>query len=85
MTGDTAELLSFLRRLEPPLSAEVGSETALLSSGLLDSLAVFRLLEWIEGAVGAPVDPTSVDVLAEWDTPAAVEAFVRRARNGGPP
>ena len=81
-----AQLLDFLRDAEPPLGGDVALEivedTSLLRSGLLDSLALFRLLEWIEAAVGAPVDATAVDVLEDWDTPRAVADFVVRSRGG---
>ena len=81
-----AQLLDFLRDAEPPLgrdvALEIAEDTSLLRSGLLDSLALFRLLEWIEAAVGAPVDATAVDVLEDWDTPRAVAAFVVRSRGG---
>lgn len=79
-----AELVAYLRGGEVPLpeEAEVDEETSLLRSGLLDSLALFRLLEWIEAELGEPVDATEIDLLAEWDTPRSVAEFVSRARGG---
>lgn len=84
MPRAAADLVSFLGGLDPPLAGEVREDTSLLRSGLLDSVALFRLLKWIEEALGQPVDPTAVDIVAEWDTPAAVEAFLLRARDGRP-
>lgn len=74
------KLVMFLRASEPPLAAEVDEDTSLLRSGLLDSLSLFRLLEWVEDAAGTPVDATAIDILTEWDTPRSVAAFVAHQR-----
>ncbi len=58
-------------------------ETSLLRSGLFDSTALFHLVEWIERRVGAPVDPTSLDLVSEWDTVSRILAFIERRRGSG--
>ncbi|MGE5278010.1 MAG: hypothetical protein ACM3SU_13515 [Acidobacteriota bacterium] len=58
-------------------------ETSLLRSGLLDSTALFHLVEWIERRVGAPIDPTSLDLVSEWDTASRIVAFIQRRRGPG--
>jgi acyl carrier protein/GNAT superfamily N-acetyltransferase len=59
---------------------EAGADASLIRSGRLDSVALFNLALWVEERIGAPVDPTSFDVVAEWDTPASIVAFVLRRR-----
>ena len=58
-------------------------ETSLLRSGLFDSTALFHLVEWIERRVGAPVDPTSFDLVSEWDTIPQILAFIERRCGAG--
>jgi len=58
-------------------------ETSLLRSGLFDSTALFHLVEWIESRVGAPVDPTSLDLVHEWDTVSRILAFIERRCGAG--
>jgi len=55
-------------------------ETSLVRSGILDSLALFRLILWIEEQVGKPVDPTTIDLASELDTIHDVVRFVERNR-----
>lgn len=61
----------------------------LVSSGLFDSLALFLIVEWIEEETGGPVDPSSFDLVEEWDTVPRILAFVERrlaaASNGRTP
>jgi hypothetical protein len=81
-----ARLVAFLREGDDDgTRAAVDEDTSLLRSGLLDSLGLFRLLEWIEHEVGAPVEVAAVDILAEWDTPLDVAVFVSRSRDSAAP
>ena len=74
------ELLAFLRDAEVDLPADPDDRTSLLCSGRVDSLALFRLATWVERAVGAPIDPASFDLFAEWETIGDVVRFVERCR-----
>jgi acyl carrier protein len=78
------ELLAQLIQWEVRSDPEVTPNTPLISSGVLDSAALFNLLHWIEERIGAPVDPTAFDLVAEWDTVGDVARFVeaRRAARG---
>jgi acyl carrier protein len=49
-----------------PLSLD--DDTSLIASGLLDSLALFNLILWIEEKTGRSIEPTSVNLVAEWDS-----------------
>jgi GNAT superfamily N-acetyltransferase len=73
------------------LECEVGSdeplcdETPLVSSGLLDSLALFRVALWVEAQIGKPVDPSTFDLAQEWDSIEAIVEFIDRAATGRKP
>ena len=55
-------------------------DTPLITSGLLDSLALFNLAAWVEDQCGGAIDPATFDVVGEWNTVADVVAFVERRR-----
>ena len=60
---------------------ELTSETPLLSSGLLDSLAVEQLLLYLEDELGVRFE--DADYSAEnFETVAAIEALLRRKTDG---
>lgn len=54
-------------------------QSSLIQSGALDSVALFNLSMWIEGRVGRPIDPNSVDVARAWDSVDAIVSFVLAA------
>jgi acyl carrier protein/GNAT superfamily N-acetyltransferase len=51
--------------------------TSLIASGLLDSLALFNLILWIEQKTGRSIDPTSVNAAAEWDTVGRILQYIQ--------
>lgn len=57
----------------------------LISSGRLDSSALFALSLWIEERIGRPLDPSTFSVAHDWNTPAAILEFIARARSGAMP
>jgi acyl carrier protein len=73
-------LLAFLKGLDLPATVGLTDETPLISSGLLDSLALFHLVEWIEREAGAPVDAGSFDFVRKWDTVPGILDFVESRR-----
>lgn len=61
------ELVGLIRTWSSvPLSLD--DDTSLIASGLLDSLALFNLILWIEEKTGRSIEPTSVNLGAEWDS-----------------
>jgi acyl carrier protein len=78
------ELIALIESWDVPLEGEVNGETALIGSGLFDSLALFHLVFWIEQQIGAPIDPTALDIAKEWDTVNDVLRFIERRRGQGP-
>lgn len=74
------DLIAAFSTWSPALSHDVARDTPLLTSGRLDSTAVFQLLLWIEERVGHPIDVTAVDMPVQWDTVDAIIAFIDRER-----
>ena len=58
---------------------EGDADAPLITSGRLDSVALFSLSLWIEEQTGRPVDPSSVNIISEWDTVTRIVDFVQRA------
>lgn len=79
-TALRAELADTLAQWGVVLDSSNGDGMALISSGALDSLALFQLSTWIEEKIGHPVNPSSFDLTAEWDTPAGIIGFIEAAR-----
>jgi acyl carrier protein len=80
--SEAAHVVAFINGPECTIEASVDLESSLIRSGLLDSLALFQLSLWIEGQVGAPIDPDEIDLAEEWDTPKDIAHFIatRRAK-----
>jgi len=55
-------------------------DTSLVRSGVIDSLALYQLILWIEEQVGKPVDPTKFDLASELDTVTGITRFVEKNR-----
>ncbi len=62
------ELLAFLEGCDISLPEDFDDDAPLLSSGTLDSLALFNLVLWIEEKTGRSIDPTQMDVVHAWDS-----------------
>lgn len=69
-------VLARLRQTETGSTAPLEPGTALISSGRLDSLALFELSLWIEAELGAPIDFTVLDIAMAWETPALIADFI---------
>lgn len=76
------ELLKALAEWRVRGIASIDESSALITSGLLDSVALFNLSLWVEERIGRPLDPTGFDLANEWNTVASVVAFVERQRSG---
>ncbi len=59
---------------------EVGPDTSLIRSGLLDSLALFKLALWIENEVREPLNFATLEIAAVWDTPEDIAKFIEARR-----
>lgn len=78
------ELLDALAEWGVASDEELQPQSALIASGLLDSVALYNLSLWIEEKVGRPLDPATFDLATEWDSAQRVAAFIERARGGQP-
>lgn len=78
-----AELLTFINsevNLDP--SVQVGSDTDLLLTGLVDSVGVVEIVGWLEDEVGVDIDPLDI-VLANFQTVDRMLALVERLEPRG--
>ena len=56
----TEELITFIRDEVAVMDGEVAADTDLLLSGLVDSLGVIRITQWIEDEMDVEVPPGDV-------------------------
>ncbi|MGH7787063.1 MAG: hypothetical protein ACRERC_09375 [Candidatus Binatia bacterium] len=73
-----ADLLRALEESGADLPADLDATTPLITSGLLDSAALFQVALWVEEQVADGLDLTAFDLAVEWDTVAGIEAFIAR-------
>ncbi len=73
---------SFISTLDIPLPADFNDDSELLTSGVLNSLALFELAGWIEEQSGRPVVAEAVDLTEEWNTVASIARFITAHRAG---
>ena len=73
-------LLALVRELleAAEIDVEVDENTSLLRSELLDSLAVVQIAGWVNDELSGRLDLESVNIREEWDSIAAILAFVDR-------
>jgi len=74
------QLVELIRSWHLEIDGHLRDDTALITSELLDSQALFNLMLWIEEQVGRPIDPASVDLVDEWNTIGDVVEFIERTR-----
>ena len=67
-----------LAKSEKEPAGELCDDTSLIRSGLLDSLALLELAEWVAEELGGALELQRIDLRAEWDTVADVLAFIER-------
>lgn len=71
-------LVVLIAELAPALDGDLADDTPLITSGLMESLALLNLAAWVEEQIDAAVDLTAFDLSTEWDTPAAILDFIER-------
>lgn len=76
------DLVRALEESGAQLPADLDDNVALISSGLLDSTALFELALWMEDRVAPGLDLTAFDLAEEWDTIAKLLAFIERHGKG---
>jgi acyl carrier protein len=58
----------------------IDDDTPLISSALVESIALLNVALWVEEHIDAAVEITSFDLAAEWDTVAQILDFVEKHR-----
>lgn len=80
---DREALIEFLGSRALMLPPDWNDDTRLIHSGILDSLALFELILWLEERLGHPVDPTRFELTEELDTVRDILRFLQRRRGEG--
>jgi acyl carrier protein len=58
--------------------ANLDANSALITSGLIDSVTLFNLALWIEEVIGKPVDLSRIALPEDWDTLDAILGYIER-------
>ena len=74
------DVITLIKSWNLTLPKNWDSDTSLVRSGIIDSLALYQLILWIEEQVGRPVDPTKFDLASELDTVSSITRFVEKNR-----
>ncbi len=72
------ELLRVIADGRPPVP--VTDDTLLIQAGVIDSVALFNLILWIEERTGQPIDPTKLDIRTEFGSVPSILRLVARLR-----
>lgn len=72
------ELHALLAECAPDLDGEMADDCPLISSGIVESVALLNVAVWVDDRVGGGLDLTGFDLAAEWDTVAGILDFVHR-------
>jgi len=73
-----ADLIEFIdAEVSLDRTTDIGDDTDLLLTGLVDSLGVIRIVHWLEDGLGITVDPAEV-VLDNFQTVRQIVAFAER-------
>ena len=75
------QLLELIQSWNVELDGPLCDDTALITSGIFDSQALFNLMVWIEQQIGCSIEPASVDFVVEWNTVGDVVGYIERARH----
>ena len=81
MTDDEIrdELRGLIHTWNPAITTDLSDDTSLIASGLIDSLALFNLILWIETKSGRTIDAASIDPAGEWDSIEAILRYLDRS------
>jgi acyl carrier protein len=71
-------LLGLLAEIAPRLDGDLTDDTPLITSGVIESLALLSLVQWVEARIDSTVDITAFDLAAQWDTVSAILDFTER-------
>lgn len=76
-------LETFLRQLSPAArTIEIDANTALLSSGILDSLGILQMMSFLSDELGIEIDDADF-TLENFETLGSLLAFIQRRKGEG--
>ena len=81
MSAFAAELLAFVNDEVCLSDSPIATDTELLLSGLIDSLGVIQIVEWIEHQLTVAVDPSDV-ILENFESVDRIVAYVSERTRG---
>ena len=79
-----AALVALLADCVPDLASDIGDDTPLITSGLVESLALLSVALWVEAQIDSAVELSAFDLATEWDTTNTILDFVERHRAAPP-
>ena len=75
-----AQLRALIAEFAGPEHGVIDDDTPLISSALVESIALLNVALWVEEQIDAAVEIASFDLAAEWDTVAQILDFVEKHR-----
>ena len=81
MSSFLADLLVFVNEEVRIADVPVTHDTELLLSGVIDSLGVIQIVEWIERSLTIAIDPSDV-ILENFESVDRIAAYVRDRTQG---
>lgn len=76
-------LEELLEHFHPGSETTLEGDTSLIQSGLLDSLAILQLAEWIVEECREGLDVSTVDIRVRWDSIDSILDFVDTCGQAG--
>jgi len=73
-----ADLRALIAECAPDLDGDLADHSPLITSGVIESTALLQMALWVEEQIGGKVDITAFDLVAQWDSIAAILDFVER-------
>jgi acyl carrier protein len=77
MSDIETQILDFIREERPDLT--ITAETELMEAGVLDSIALVKSIQFLEGTFGITIPDSDIDP-SMFATPRAIAAYVARRR-----
>ena len=81
MSSTLAEVRELVGSLPLKIEAPIDDNDALITSGALDSMALFTLYQAVEQKVGRQLNPLELDFESQWDTIASICRFIEESRS----
>ena len=83
--GRRDELIRILSAVDLGDGTEVNDSTPLFESGLLDSLALVRLADWVQTQIDEPIELANFNIQKQWATVGGVLSFIDNHRRQDKP